>query len=520
MTLSITSKHPEFVTWLADWKMMRDLYKGERAVKEKDEEYLPSTSGMRLDGMKPGEAGRAAYDAYKLRAVFHDYVAEAVEHLVGLLHQKPAVIKLPSSMEKLRDRATVTGESLDALLRRINEEQLVTGRLGLLADMPAIPDPENPLPYIAMYTAEAIINWDDGSFEDGVSELNLTVLDETGFEREGFEWKVIDKFRLLQLGDLNKNEVQGEGLYSTGTFRAEAFNPDLMIVPMYKGTVMDEIPFVFCNTKDILPTPDKPPLVGLGRLALAIYRGEADYRQNLFMQGQDTLVVIGGTRAQSTPGDGEEDAPLRTGAGARIDCDIQGDAKYIGVESTGLAEQREAIQNDCAKAEIKAGQLNNPEAGSQESGFHLTTRLGAQTATLNQVALTGAAALEAVLKKIAVWTGANPEEVEVEPNVEFADFDLSGKDLVDLMNARNLGAPISKESIHALMVERGLTKMDYQTETGKIEDEDAQHADALAQQPQPGNLAPGGPNDPQTVQNQLAIQAAKDNKNKPAPSKK
>jgi len=510
--MSIDSKNPLYIEFLPDWELMRDLYKGERAVKDKGETYLPATAGMRLDGMgqsggKPKE-GQAAYDAYKLRAVFHDYVKDAVEHLVGLMHQKPATIELPKAMEPLLEKATVQGESLQLLLRRINEQQLVTGRVGLLADLPADPSPETNLPYIATYIAESLINWDDGSFEDGFSKLNMVVADETGFKRNGFQWEQVTKYRLLQLGELDQNEA--DGVYRTGVFEGKLLTEAGMVTPMIRGEALNEIPFVFCNSKDILPEPDIPPLVGLGRLVLAIYRGEADYRQNLFMQGQDTLVVIGGTQAGALPGEGVEDSPLRTGAGARIDVDIAGDAKYIGVQSSGLAEQREAIQNDCKRAEAKSGQMLSPEKNTQESGAHLTTRLGAQTATLNQIALTGAAALEWMLKLIARWTGQDESKVKVIPNTEFTDFALDGKTLVDMMSARTMGAPLSKKSIHALMVDRGVTKMTFEEELDQIEEEDAMHAEVQATLPAPGSAAPGGPNDPDTVANQLAIQAAND----------
>lgn len=512
--MSLDSKHPLYTAYLPDWEMMRDLYIGERAVKEKRETYLPATSGMRHDGMKDGQEGKAAYDAYLLRAVFHDFVRDAVEHMIGLMHQKPANIELPEGMEKLRDKATVTGESLQLLLRRINEQQLVTGRVGLLADLPAdtTGQPGEILPYIATYIAESMINWDDGSFQDGVSKLNLAVLDETGFKRNEFTWERVTKYRLLQLGDLATNEVAGT--YKTGVFEDKAFDVSAMVEPQVRGKTLNEIPFVFCNTKDLLAEPDNPPLAGLGRLALAIYRGEADYRQNLFMQGQDTLVVIGGTQSQQAPGDGVEDAPLRVGAGARIDTDIGGDAKYIGVESSGLAEQRTALENDCKRAEAKSGQMLSPEKNTQESGAHLTTRLNAQTATLQQIAQTGGAALQEILRAIARWMGFDEKKVIVTPNTEFSDFAISGKDIVDFMTARTMGAPLSKESIHALLVDRGITKKTFEEEMDLIEEEDAQHAEVQSSLPMPGSQAPGGPNDPNTPANQALLQ-----KNQPEPGK-
>jgi hypothetical protein len=98
-------------------------------------------------------------------------------------------------------------------------------------------------------------------------------------------------------------------------------------------------------------------------------------------------------------------------------------------------------------------------------------RIGAQTATLNQIALAGAAALEKLLKMAAEWVGADPDEVRVSPNLEFSNLELTGQDLVAFMTAKNMGAPISNASIHAMLVQRGITSLDYESELDAIEDE-------------------------------------------------
>lgn len=463
--MALESSHPSYVLRSPDWRLMRHVYQGERIVKEQGEIYLPPTAGMLLDGMKSGQLGRGMYEAYKTRALFHEFVSEAVKKLIGLLHQKPCTIELPTLMEPLRERATPGGESLDMLLRRINEEQLVTGRLGLFADMPTEERIDaKALPYIAMYNAETIINWDDNSPAYAADEVSLVVLTEHGWKRtEGnlFQWTEQERYRVLML----QNDV-----YMQGVFLGKQFVEGNMMVPMLRGARANKIPFVFVNPADIVSEPDKPPLLGLANLALAIYRGEADYRQNLYMQGQDTLVVIGQLIApDALPG--EKDA-VRVGAGSRIDVDIGGDAKYIGVSSDGLSEQRSALENDKRAAGERAGEMVAPTGGQRESGEALRTRLAAETATLNQIALSGAGGLQAILRHIAVWSGQDPEKVVVVPNLEFSDFEIIGDELAKLMTARTMGAPISKQSIHAVLVDRGLTKMSFEDEIELIKEED------------------------------------------------
>ncbi len=492
--MGVDSRHPLYDEHEPDWRQMRDTYRGERIVKKAGVKYLPPTSGMIADGMRDAQQkGFQAYDAYRKRARFPDTVREAVEALLGVMHHKPATIELPEKMEFLRGDATARNESLQMLLRRINEQQLIAGRLGLLADV-AEAGERADLPYVAVYEAEDVINWDEGR-SDGieVQNLNFTSIDETEVERiADFEWEEQRKYRVLLLTRDESDEAavaaaqgtgargtgaggtgeepvanlpEGEGVYRMGVFRENntTFTPTRMITPKIKGNTLSKIPFVFVNTKDVVPEPDDPPLLGLSNLSLAIYRGEADYRQALFMQGQDTLVVIGG------PSDEEH----RVGAGASINLPVQGDAKYIGVDSQGLSEMRQALENDYDRAGQKGGQLLDNVGGDKESGEALRVRVAAKTATLNQVAQTGGFGLESILKTIAVWLRADPDQVVVMPNTDFADDRMSGKQLTELMTAKQLGAPLSLESIHLQMQEQGITDLKFEEELKKIEDEKA-----------------------------------------------
>lgn len=475
--MGVDSKHPLFTEHQSEWEQMRDTARGQRVVKEAGFKYLPATSGMIKDGAEVAvdSVGFKAYEAYRTRAVFPDLVDEAIDAMLGVMHNKPPKIELPSVMEPMLDRATIRNESLVMLLRRINEEQLTTGRLGLLADVIDRGERQGQ-PYIVTYNAEHITNWDEGQLSREVDEegnevevtepqnLNFVALDESGEERQAdFEWRHVTKFRVLSLGDPLANEPEGEGVYRVGVFRDNVnFNPEIMEEPQIAGNLAGEIPFVFVNTKDIVPEPDEPPLLGLSDLALTIYRGEADYRQALFMQGQDTLVTIGGT----------EDEEYRLGAGASINIpNTSGDAKFIGVDSTGLPEMRSALENDYKRASVKAGTMLETTSREAESGEALKIRVSARTATLNQIALSGAFALEQILKKIARWMGANDEEVVVEPNMDFVDDQLTGQTLVQFMTAISMGAPWSLESLHSLMQERGLTDKTFEEELAVIEGE-------------------------------------------------
>ncbi len=494
----VDTKHPLYSKFEADWVQLRDTYRGERAVKDKGTRYLPMTSGMKEDGGESNNAqseGWQRYQAYKTRAVFPDFVADAVETMLGVLHHKPPTIELPEQLEPLRERATLRNESLEALLRRINEEQLIMGRLGIMLEVPTGEGVQ--LPHIALYQAEDIINWDDGARDETAFDVpNLVVLDESEDERSGlFDWEHVTKHRVLVLGDVLDNEGEAEGAtYRAGVVRQDSdgggdFDESQLIEPMIGGQRFDEVPFEFINTKDVTSEPDDGPLLGLSNLALTAYRGEADYRQSLFLQGQDTLVTIGGNE--------DGDAPTRTGTGAQIELPLGADAKYIGVDSSGLPEQRSALENDYRRGNERARGLVEDVSRAAESGESLRVRVSARTASLNQIAQTGAFALQELLRKAARWIGANPEAVIVTPNDDFVSDTMPAQEVSQLMAGKAIGAPLSLRSIHASFQRRGLTELTFEEEIAEMEQEARDLLPGAGpvpgEEPDPGSTDPEGP---------------------------
>ena len=435
------------------WTTCRDAYYGEEVIKQRREIYLKPSSGMVIDGMGEGQPGRVAYDNYLSRASFPDYFSDAVETYVGMILEKPPVIELPTSMQYLLEGSTIAGESAVSLLRRIYEKQLTSGRLGLLVEMPvsAVAGKEF---YIALYEDISITNWDSSSDWENKDVLRLVDLNEScQVADENGAWHAQLRYRRLMLNGEYQQTLEGAGV------------DEQPITPVYKGQPATFIPFVFVNSCDLLPMPRKPPLMNLVRLCMSIYRQDADYKHALFMTGQDTLVVIGGLTS-----DGNGDS-TRVGAGAKIDLPVGGDAKYIGVNSQGLTELRKSLEDDKSRAAVLSGKLVTNNKTNQESGESLKVRLAAQTATLKSIAITGAEALQTAFRFIARWMGEDESKVNIKPNLEFAALNLMGDDLVKLMTAKTLGAPISLLSMHKLLQERGLTNLEYQDELDKIKAE-------------------------------------------------
>lgn len=475
---AINTPHPDYSARHPDWITMFDCNEGQRHIKTRQQIYLPATSGMRAlsdsNNKLDGEGGEL-YASYLIRAFFPDLVKETIRALVGILDKEPANIELPDALEDMREVATPKGESLNELLMQIHMNQLLYGRLGLLLD----PDPDRDLPLIVGYPAPQVLNWDDltitnnakqqqdGKRSEAIRRLLLCVLNESRYERDTgdrFTWNLVPRYRALSLGDSDSD------VYTTVVERDGAMQET--VVPMIRGKSMEEIPFVFCNTTDLASKPGEVPLLNLANLSLAIYRGEADHRSALFMSGQDTLVIIGTDLSASDGENPNGDEKPIIGSGAYLNLpDPDSDAKFIGPDSMALSEQRTSLEDDYTRAGEEGIKLMSSGAGA-EAAETLRIRAAARTATLQTVATAAAAALETSLKQAAVWVGANPDDVKVEPNLDFIDESVDPADLVKFSQAKKAGTPLSWKSIHNWMRQKDFTEFTWDEELEELAEEE------------------------------------------------
>jgi hypothetical protein len=472
----MSDPHPDYVARRPDWVLMFDTNEGQRHIKSKTSSYLPETSGMRALGLNAGDEGAELYKAYLIRAFFPDLVKETIRALVGILDREPANIELPAALENIREIATPKGESLNDLLVQIHINQLLYGRLGLLVDV----DPNRDLPILVQYPAPQVVNWDDATETNNVAQqdenkrseairtLVLAVLDETRYERDTgsvFTWNLVPRYRALSLGT-------GQApVYTAQVERDGALQE--AIVPEIMGRKLEEIPFTIINTTDLATKPGEVPIINLANLALAIYRGEADHRSALFMSGQDTLVITG-TDLQSGGDEnpGADSKPI-IGSGAYLNLpDEKADAKFIGPDSQALAEQRTSLNDDYTRAGEEGVKLLSSGAGA-EAVETVKIRVAGRTATLQTIAMTAASGLETALRQAATWIGANPDEVKVEPNLDFITESQDPKDLISFATAKKSGTPLSWKSVHNWLRQKDFTEMTFDEELEQIAAEEA-----------------------------------------------
>lgn len=422
--MPVESKHPSYNDRIDEWRMMRDVVRGSKAVKESGVAYLPMPDGFTVQS----DSGTAMYGAYQMRARFPDIVRPTRLGMVGVIHRIEAQITIPKALEPMLEWATVDGLPIEAVHSQITAELLSHGRYSLLVDVSA---EGSNIPYIAGYDAEALINW--------AEDRSLYVLDESGLEMEGFDWRDVKRHRVLRLEN---------GAYTVEVHDNNAEQATQTYQPMGRaGRRIEEIPFVVIGPTELALEPEDPPLLGVAEAALAIFRLDADYRHTLFRSGQETFVVTGV---------GEKDPlPTVVGAGVVIGLPVGADAKYVGIAGNGLAAMRTALIDERESAVAAGARLFEGGSKAAESGEALRLRYSAQTASLTTVAKASAAGLEKALRHAAVFVGANPDEVVVKPNLKFVDTTLEPSQAKALTESWQAGA-FSYETLYENLQRGGI----------------------------------------------------------------
>jgi hypothetical protein len=416
MPLDTKQRHPAYTAFSPSWALMRDAIAGEDVIKSKAEDYLPIKSGTAA--MVDAAFRQIAYDAYKLRAEFPEIVAPTIRGSVGTMLAQAAQIELPSALEPLRERATVDGLTLEALHRRCAIELMSVGRYGLLPTVSA-----DGAPYLAGYGAESIVNWDVPSPETG-----WLVLDESGMQRnvDTGAWENMEQFREAYVTDEGQYVEVVWTKQANGTYGAAEPVVAQMVPRSGQQRVLGFNPFVCIGTNDLSFEPDDVPLYGLARIAIRVYRMDADYTFALHMTSEPTPWANGFDNPADAVKNGN--APTTLGSSKLWILPANAQAGYLEFSGPGLEAQAKAIDESLKRAIVFGAQLFDAKK-TAESGEALTVRLGNQHSTLKTIAMNSAAGIEKAMKNLAVWVGANPDEVVVKPNLDFADHTLTGQEL-------------------------------------------------------------------------------------------
>jgi hypothetical protein len=469
--MPINSTHKQYDRQKDDWQKSRDTIDGERAIRERIVEYLPPPPGMvgsaivanlqSLDG-PVATGGTTRYQFYARFAEFPEIVGPAVNGIQGLIHAKPPEVELPEKLAYLIEDATPEGDTLVELWEQITREILATGRISLLAEV-ALDDTLRLCPY----SAESLINWKIMPSIEGGKPSMVVFYEATEQDDPDDEYKTqtVKRWRELMLID---------GVYAVRLWQQDSEDGkpypllndggEELTVPSLFGQPFDEIPITVVNAIDRGFNYGPIPILPMVRRSLAIFRKSADYNRSLYIKGDPQPVLFGVDQSER---------PTEIGGGS-IWCfsSPSGSAQFLDIDGQGIPLMRQSIADEFERFAAETGRLMESSERGAESGEALRRRQSMQLVTVKSLVINAATGLQHALRQIGRLMGLDQTALDgiiVSPNLDFTEPGMDAQELAVLVSAANMGAPISRHTIHELCRRRGLTTYSFDEEQELID---------------------------------------------------
>lgn len=447
--------------------MMHDVYAGESAVRsvKKREKYLP-----RIDSEGPSCSKSGQYETRFKLAYFDNLLRPAVDDAVGMMQKNEPIIQIardgsePSdSMIRLRDYCTNHGDGIRGLKSRMNRNQVIFGRSGMLLDVVPGEDGTWGEFVIQEYSPENIV---DGE-EDADGRLQWILLDESTmvFDRDKKHWKPEPRYRILGISEAYYScEISGNDVAAKWL----AFNfdspPENAVFPKYRNKTIDFIPFTVCNVDRLgIDQWQEPPYMSVASMTLNKYQTDSLYKLALARHASPTLVV---SNAKS-------DGNIALGG---MLC-LQGGAtaSLLETSGSGLQEFRNA-KND-TESSLKNIMLRNllDGAGANSSAEAIEMRTTSGTFSVADIDRAGARAIEEQLIFAAAWSGMSMNEanesIQFKADTSYIGAKYSLQEITSFMLANESLRMFSREALYAAVREVAPFLPTYEDNIVQIENE-------------------------------------------------
>lgn len=421
--MPVNSERKDYDAMKPKWTRLRDCSEGRDALLRAGNKYVPD-----LDG-----ASVAANTAYRARGNFYNAVSRTVAGLAGAIFQKAPEVNFPEGLKNYLDDITLTGVSFEMFAGDAGREVMLTGRFGVLIDMPAEESPENR-PYCVGFAAEDIINWRTERLA-GDEELTMLVLHETAEstdEKDPFVITLVNQYRVIEM----KNSICTVTIWQEkGSGSKEFIQVGDPVTLTRRGTALDFIPFVFLGAIHSTPEIERPPLLDLADVNLGHWRNSVDFEYGLHLVALPTPWIAGGK--------GPKEGAMRIGPAVVWELEASGSAGMLEFSGAGLGAISTAMEAKVkSMATLGARLFEEPVRG--DTATAVLIRHAGEHASLRTVAGSMEEGFSSVLQIVGWWSGteAQPGDVDanVELNKEYLDIKATAQEVQVALTALQAGA--------------------------------------------------------------------------------
>jgi Domain of unknown function (DUF4055) len=393
---------------------IRHALDGQDAMRENASLYL-----RRPEGLTANE-----WNHFVRGGHFYPVAEHTLRAMCGLAFRKSPNVKVPSRLEPMLKNLSYDGNPFNVVAEQILREVLSVGRFCALLDFPPEGNTSLSVPYLSLFSAEDIRDWEMGVV-NGTKRLTMLRLHEFN---EDLEDTVTEQHLLLTLEPMltirrmhvsGKNEVQVED----------------DILPIVRGATLDYIPAVIFGPYNLAPDTEKPPMLDLVDVNISHWESSTNLEHALWMSAMPTPVIVGNVNAR--------DKPSAVGPSIIWNLPEGSSAFYLTAPSDAHASLRLAIQDKEARlaalgaSMILSGQRRNEAAETAHMRYQNDTSV--LMSSINMV--------EAGLRMLLTWAAdwVQPGEVIVEFNRDLVSAEMDPATIQALLKAQMAGS-ISRET--------------------------------------------------------------------------
>ena len=453
--------HVEYMKLTPHWDLVKDCYAGTSAIKDRRRSvfYLPPLRRERdeaelYDGISPH------YELRQAMASYENFFRPVIDDISGLMQTTEPTVKFgvasdeesPVEVCAIRWYGNRFNDGLAGLKSRLNHNQVLFGRYGLLLDIVTDHQGLNPQFSISEYPAKTIL---DGQTCGG--RLVWALLDEstTVFNPETKTRDPLRRWRVLGL-DAQGRYYQSILESDTATEFPDWLNFDLLnpppqitTYPHFKGQYLGFIPFTVCNVNRLgFDEWQTPPYEDVAQVALNNYQVDSIYKQALLNHATPTLVVSNAAKENTEIYLGGVIWAKGTGA-------LPVDVKLLETSGEGIAEMREA--KTAGKEALKYSSIRDllDGAGANTTGEAIKLRTATGTAAIAAMDQAGARAIEEQLVFAAEWAGASHAEamdrIEFTADTSYLENGIQLQSVISMLDLNDRTGTLSRESLYRLL---------------------------------------------------------------------
>jgi hypothetical protein len=428
--MAIDSKHKDYLKLSPIWERCEDAVKGQDAIHDAGEKYLP-----RLKDQTDDE-----YKAYKGRATFFNATGRTVDGLVGMVTRKAPVIEAVAGFNAYSNDVDLQGSTINEMIEHILREVIITNRFGCLVEYPqgvvsatkAQVEKLNIRPYITTYDADDILDWRLERVNNVMQPVYIT-LQECAEVMEGDELKEIPQIRALHL----EKNVYLQRIWQKPKDKDWVQVDE--ITPLMNGKPLNYIPFVLFGQAKKAFKSDLPIIYDLVNVNIAHCRVTADYEHGCHFTGLPTPVISGYRPNEKNP---EKFYIGSTAAWVFPDKDAK--AQYLEFSGQGLDSLVKNLESKEKQMAVLGAKIIEQQKSGVEAENTIRLRASGENSALANIAGLVSKQLTKLFTIMGEWAGIGA--VTVSLNKDYYPVSLSADDIIKLVQAWQ-GGGISKHTL-------------------------------------------------------------------------